>query len=208
MGFFSGFKKVVSKINPVKGLILGKDKKKTSYTKHDARVIKSEREKQLEAAMKEYDAIPGTIHAKYGDVAKQAGTYANTPEFMSGLQSEVDAGARGARVGMVGRINALRKELGMEDFNPDGYAETQAGANQQAIMNMPTPPPAVAETAEPIAAAPAAAPATQIKSTVPTVRRTAPDLKSGLSSFMSRLTSGRTSGRTSGLSKLLSNYRA
>jgi len=98
-------------------------------------------EKGLADAMKEYDNVPNTIRSTYIDTARKAGTYGDTDQFRSGLESEVLAGSRGARVGIAGRINALKKALGHTDkFEPEGLGQTQANQTQETIANAPSAP--------------------------------------------------------------------
>lgn len=102
---------------------------------------KKARTKELEDAMKEYNDVPMTIRKQYTEAAQRAGTYANTPEFGAGLDSEVQAGSRGARVGIAGRINALKKALGHTDtFAPEGLGETQGNATKDALTANPAAP--------------------------------------------------------------------
>ena len=137
MGSFS--KKIVGKINPIKGLILGKDKKKTNVPYLTGIGETREREASLASAMKEYDEIPGMLRSGYLDTAKRAGTFGATPEFEAGLNSEVEAGARGARVSTAARINSLKKALGHTDvFNPEGVGQTQSNLTEDQLRNAPT----------------------------------------------------------------------
>ena len=95
-------------------------------------------EGQLGAAMKEYEDAPNVVRKTYLDSARKAGTYGDTAEFEQGLQSEVQAGARGARVGIAGRINALKKALGHTDeFKPENFGQTQGNATADTIRNAP-----------------------------------------------------------------------
>lgn len=50
--------------------------------------------------------------------AQAAGTYANTPEFLQGLNDEVNNQAAGAQAALLPRINALRAAEGHPAFNP------------------------------------------------------------------------------------------
>lgn len=155
MGFFD-----VAKIfHPAAGALGLGDKSHRPGAKFLGRLANKERQAQLDRVMKDYENIPHMINDAYTKSAQQAGTYANTPEFLAGLQSEVEAGARGARVAEAARINALRKDLdnkfkggsmtkgadgwksGYEEFKPDGFDQTQAGATEQALLNPPTPEP-------------------------------------------------------------------
>ena len=98
------------------------------------------RQAELDAAMKEYEDVPTLIRNKYSEASKKAGTYAATPEFASGMDSEVLAGSRGARVGLAARINALRRAMGnTEEFNPEGYTQTRANETQEHLRNNPEP---------------------------------------------------------------------
>lgn len=93
----------------------------------------------LDAAMKDYEGIEGNIKQQYTDAARRAGTYADTPEFQSGLGSEIQAGVRGARTNAVARINAMRRAMGInEDFNPEGYNQTQANNTAEKLANAPS----------------------------------------------------------------------
>lgn len=133
---------------------------------------KKARTKELEDAMKEYNDVPTTIRKSYTEAAQRAGTYANTPEFGAGLDSEVVAGSRGARVGIAGRINALKKALGhIDEFKPEGLGETQANLTKETLADKPADPNVeAAATAGPDAEA-ASAP-----TTVNTVQNAAPKL--------------------------------
>lgn len=92
----------------------------------------------LDAAMKDYEGIETNIRDTYTNAAKKAGTYANTSEFNSGLQSEIQAGVRGARANAVARINAMRKAMGnTEEFKPEGYDQTQANATADKLAAAP-----------------------------------------------------------------------
>jgi len=94
----------------------------------------------LGQAMTDYNNIEPTIRNKYIDAAKKAGTYSDTGEFQNGLNSEVQAGVRGARVDAVGRINALRKQMGNnEEFKPDDFAATQGNATADKLAAAPPP---------------------------------------------------------------------
>lgn len=92
----------------------------------------------LDAAMKDYGNIETDIRDQYTNAAKKAGTYADTNEFKSGLNSEVQSGVRGARVDAVKRINALRKAMGNnEEFKPEGYDTTQANQTADKLAAAP-----------------------------------------------------------------------
>lgn len=92
----------------------------TAYEQSDAGT-KAKRTGELGELEKEYDTIPDTLRSQYEHDARRAGTFAETPQFRSGLESEVGAGARGARVANVARQNALRKLLGMPELpSPNG----------------------------------------------------------------------------------------
>lgn len=190
MGFFSSVAHVLHPASSALGI--GK-KSHRPGAKFLGRLANKERQAQLDATMKEYEALPTTINDAYTNSAKTAGTFANTPEFMAGLQSEVDAGVRGARVAEAARINALRKAMDnkfkgsmeYEEFKPEGLGETDANATHEALQN---PAPA----AEPEPTAPAvdtAAPkpptaSTSVQSGGANPRITA--IKNKLQSFASR----------------------
>lgn len=131
------FKKIAGYVHPALNVISpnkGKDSSAawTDYGNYQAR------QAELDAAMKEYENVPTTLRAKYLDAAKKAGTYGATDEFNSGLESEVVAGSRGARVGLANRINALKKAMGQEDtFDPEGLGQTQANMTQDQLRNAP-----------------------------------------------------------------------
>lgn len=109
----------------------------------------------LDSAMKDYGNIETNVRSSYTDAAKKAGTYANTNEFNSGLNSEVQSGIRGARVNAVARINAMRKAMGNnEEFKPEGFDQTQGNQTADKLAESP-----VKEDSAPAPAAPEDAPA-------------------------------------------------
>lgn len=115
------------------------------------------RNAELDSAMKEYNDVPTSLRKSYTEAAQRAGTYANTPEFASGMDSEVQAGARGARVALASRINALKKALGHTDeFKPEGLGETQGGQTRDALVTNPEPTADATATAAPKVEAPVA----------------------------------------------------
>jgi hypothetical protein len=67
-----------------------------------------------------------TLEGKYKGQAKSAGTYADSPEFARGLESDVQAGYRGAAMTLQDRINAIRRRLGMEET---AFSETAPSAS-------------------------------------------------------------------------------
>lgn len=75
-------------------------------------------ERLLTDLEKEYSEVPNFLKQNYANAARGAGTFSNTQEFQVGLDSDVQAGARGARAGLSERINALRRSLGREEFQP------------------------------------------------------------------------------------------
>ncbi len=85
---------------------------------NDAQLGRTRDEAGLLELEKEYADTPAKLRTEYGNMAKKAGTYAGTREFQVGLDSDVKAGARGARFGLSQRINALRRSLGREEFVP------------------------------------------------------------------------------------------
>jgi len=136
-----GLHSIMKALHPLSRTFLGKDAKDGSaglqWLGQQAGYRSS-----LDQEMKDYDKIPTMLRDKYTQFAQRAGTYGNTPEFQAGLNSEVQAGARGARVEAASRINALRRSLGMaEDFNPENYQASQGNATQEALRNSPTTPP-------------------------------------------------------------------
>lgn len=100
---------------------------------------RGEQEAQRLAAEAEYAGLEGTLSKNYADNARRAGTYADTGEFQSGLRSDVSAGLRGARMSQAARINALRKQLGMEDFKAPETQGTQVDPLTFANSTAPTP---------------------------------------------------------------------
>lgn len=113
----------------------------------------------LDQAMKDYGNIETNVRNSYTDAAKKAGTYANTNEFNSGLNSEIQGGVRGARVEAVSRINALRKAAGNnEEFKPDGYDQTQGNNTANKLAENPVKEDSAAPQAAPEPTAQAAAP--------------------------------------------------
>lgn len=142
MGLKKFVKRVSKVLHPIGSSLIKDDeaeaKKKQGETDWQNLGQNTARQAELDAAMKEYEDVPTLIRGKYSDAAKRAGTYANTPEFASGMESEVTAGARGARVGLAARINALRKAMGNnEEFNPEGYTQTRANETQEALRDNP-----------------------------------------------------------------------
>lgn len=105
---------------------------------------------------KQYASLPQMLRDSYTGSARKAGTYADTPEWQKGLSSEVQAGARGARVPLTARIQALRRALGMAEFTDSGNTEgvtLQNNLNQLAPYQdsiTPTAPP-IGTTATPAA---------------------------------------------------------
>ena len=51
--------------------------------------------------------------------ARAAGTWADTPEFRAGLESEAGNQARGTQAALLGRISALRNSEGLKAFDPN-----------------------------------------------------------------------------------------
>lgn len=92
-------------------------------------------EKLLGDLETEYGGIDDVLRKNYMDAAKRAGTYGNTAEFSSGLDSEVKAGSRGARTALAARINALRKSLGMPEFAPQEDATPQGEDGPEPATN-------------------------------------------------------------------------
>ncbi len=83
----------------------------------------------LTSLEKEYADTPNLLRSEYGNRARAAGTYGDTKEFKVGLESDVKAGAKGARFGLTNRINALRKALGKEEFTPGPDEIADPGAD-------------------------------------------------------------------------------
>lgn len=162
------FKKAFKIFHPVEAKMFGIGGKKDDGGQGFMNLGSSKAHQQdLDSAMADYQNIPTAIRDQYTAASKKAGTFANTNEFNSGLNSEVNAGVRGARVNAVARINAIKKSLGQaEDFKPEGYDQTQANATQDNLANNPakdvepTPAPA-AEEANPQAPVANAAAAVQ-----------------------------------------------
>lgn len=159
MGFFD----VIGKINPIKGAILGGGGK--SHRPGKKWIEKQEnraRQEELTAAEKDYGLIPDRLKENYTNAAIKAGTYANTPEFAQGLDSEVQAGARGARFEAEARINSLRKAMGNEEvWKPEESGQTAGNMTKDQLVddNVPDKPvvddaPAPVATAGPEAPAP------------------------------------------------------
>jgi hypothetical protein len=95
---------------------------------------------------KDYEKIPDTLKQSYTGAAQRAGTYSDTPQFKSELDSEVQAGTRGARIESVARQNALRTALGMSALSDPSVVDpsTQGAATQQALTTgtgLPNPDP-------------------------------------------------------------------
>lgn len=89
-------------------------------------------EADLAALEKDFSDIPNQLKGMYADKARAAGTYAETNEFRRGLDSDVQAGARGAQALLSGRINALRTKLGREPL------EGTAAAGPTAVTDNPS----------------------------------------------------------------------
>ena len=98
----------------------------------EARSTASDAEKQLQnAAAAEEQATYGSLSDEMGRLgqsratarqdaiaaAQRGGTYAQTPAFESSLESETGARDRGLREEYIRRINAIRRRLGMPDYN-------------------------------------------------------------------------------------------
>src|SRR5689334_16176797 len=120
MGFFSSVAKIVHPASSALGI--GKKSHKPG-AKFKGNLANQQRKAELDEAMKAYDLIPQNIKDSYTKTAQTAGTFANTPEFAAGLQSEVDAGVRGARVAEAARINSMRKALDNKYKNSVAYEE-------------------------------------------------------------------------------------
>lgn len=86
----------------------------------------AELQAQLADSEKEYHGLPSSLLKQYTENARRAGTFANTDEFNTGLQSDVQGGLRGARISQAARINALRTRLGMTPFDSSGQASPGA----------------------------------------------------------------------------------
>ncbi len=131
------FKKIRRIVHPGSRLF---DKRGDGGKGYEALGTHNAHQADLDAAMKDYEGIPASIRNQYTASAKRAGTYADTGEFNSGLNSEVNAGVRGARVNAVARINSLRKIMGNnEEFKPEGFDQTQANNTQTTLANQPAP---------------------------------------------------------------------
>lgn len=132
------FKKIKNIVHPGSKLFMDANEKKDSSGAWKSQGEQDARNAELSAAMKEYNDVPTMLRQNYLDASKRAGTYGNTAEFNSGLESEVVAGSRGARIGLASRINALKKALGHTDeFKPEGYQQTQAAATQATLTDNP-----------------------------------------------------------------------
>ena len=66
--------------------------------------------------------LPGETATAVKEGAQRAGTYSDTPEFLSGLQSETDVQTRGAQLASRRRQDALRRRMGIQD--PQGQEGT------------------------------------------------------------------------------------
>lgn len=94
---------------------------------------------------RDYQNIPNSLRDKYTAAAQAAGTYGNTDQFKTGLDSEVQAGTRGARLENIGRQNAIRQYLGMNPLEGEATnTGTMGNATQQALQpggSLPNPDP-------------------------------------------------------------------
>ena len=93
------------------------------------------REQELSDLQRDFEKTPELLRTRYTSDAQRAGTYSNTGEFASGLDSEVEAGIPGARASNMARQQALQAELGL----PVTTYDTSAAE--------PTPPPVAAPAA-------------------------------------------------------------
>ena len=136
----SFFKKVVKFVHPGARQFLGnKGDGGQGYMNLGAA---NARNAAINDAMADYGKIEGNIRDSYTNAAKKAGTYANTNEFNSGLNSEIQAGVRGARVDAVNRIHALQRAAGGKEgdagwFNPEGYDQTQGNTTKDKLAQTP-----------------------------------------------------------------------
>jgi len=73
---------------------------------------------ELEIAQSELESLPRTVREQVIAAAKRAGTFAETPEFARGAESEIEAQLRGARFATEERIRALRRKLGLAEEGP------------------------------------------------------------------------------------------
>lgn len=68
---------------------------------------------ELEAEQQALETLPSRIRALTEAESKRAGTFAPTPEFAVGLESESAARERGAKVEGQRRIEAIKRRLGL-----------------------------------------------------------------------------------------------
>lgn len=68
---------------------------------------------RLMEEQRELETIPGRLAVETEAESKKAGTFAETPEFRLGLESEVGARVRGATLEAKRRIDALKRRLGI-----------------------------------------------------------------------------------------------
>ncbi len=75
----------------------------------------------LKSEEEAYAKLPGEIETDVKGDAERAGTYADTPEFLSGLKTETDMQTRGAQAASIRRQQALRRRMGLVDATaPEG----------------------------------------------------------------------------------------
>jgi len=145
-----GWKSIARALHPAYGVVSprGGGDRAAQVIAHQASIRQAQNE--LDNEMAGYDKIPDTLRTAYTQSAQKAGTYGNTPEFQAGLNADVQAGTRGARVAAASRINALRRSLNMtEEFKPENWDATQGNATQDYLRNNPASPSAPAVTSKP-----------------------------------------------------------
>ncbi len=84
----------------------------------------------LQALEEAYRNATGDATMSQTALAKQAGTYADTPEFQRGLADEAALQGQGTQAALLGRINAMRAAEGFPAFDPaSAEAQSTAPAN-------------------------------------------------------------------------------
>ena len=100
------------------------------------------KQKELADLQSDWDKMPEVLRNRYTADSQRAGTYSNTGEFASGLNSEIDAGLPGAYATNMSRQNALQKELGLTVTPYDtSAAEPPAAAPTTPTTTTPTSTP-------------------------------------------------------------------
>ena len=99
-----------------------------------AQAARAAQEQELSDLQRDFENTPELLRTRYTSDAQRAGTFSNTGEFASGLDSEVEAGIPGARASNMARQQALQAELGLpvSAYDPSA-AEPPPAAVPQAV---------------------------------------------------------------------------